>query len=82
MMSSSYNPHIRYGLCLALAIGGPLEQGEAIAELIWPFFTDTTDFVKQGALLAIAMLILNGALSATRVADFRKVLDTILAKKH
>ncbi|XP_051912692.1 26S proteasome non-ATPase regulatory subunit 1-like [Hippocampus zosterae] len=82
MMSSSYNPHIRYGLCLALAVGGPLEQGEAIADLIWPFFTDTTEFVRQAAFLAIAMLALNGALSATRVADFRKLIDTVLAKKH
>lgn len=42
MMSSSYNPHIRYGLCIALAIGGPLDQGDMIADLIWPYFNDTT----------------------------------------
>lgn len=82
MMSSSYNPHIRYGLCFALAIGGPLDQGEAMAELIWPFFTDTTEFVKQAAFLSVAILGLNGALSQSRMADYRKLIETSLAKKH
>ena len=55
MLLYSYNPYIRYGCVMALAIGSK-DSKEAI-ELIWPLLTDTVDFVRQGVYIALSILL-------------------------
>lgn len=59
LLSESYNPHVRYGACLALAIGCSHmdDPSEALA-LLEHLKDDKVDFVKQGALIACAMLLM------------------------
>lgn len=54
MLLYSYNPYIRYGCVMALAIGAK-ETKDAL-ELIWPLLTDSVDFVRQGVYVALSIL--------------------------
>lgn len=56
LLTLSYNPHIRYATAIALGIAcaGTL-YADAISA-IEPMLTDTVDFVRQGALIALGMI--------------------------
>lgn len=74
MLLYSYNPYIRYGCIVALAIGSKTCK-ESI-ELIWPLLTDSVDFVRQGAYISLAcMLQISTNQSEPRLADFRKTIE-------
>eukprot|EP00889_Picochlorum_renovo_P006592 jgi/Picre1/33622/NNA_001102.t1 len=56
LLSESYNPHVRYGTCLAVGISGAgsgLKEASKLLESLW---NDPVDFVMQGALIATAMV--------------------------
>lgn len=73
MLLYSYNPYIRYGCIVALAIGSKTCK-ESI-ELIWPLLNDSVDFVRQGAYISLAcMLQISTNQSEPRLADFRKTI--------
>ncbi|KAL5583397.1 hypothetical protein UlMin_015839 [Ulmus minor] len=58
LLSESYNPHVRYGA--ALAVGNSC-AGTGLSEaisLLEPLISDVVDFVRQGALIAMAMVML------------------------
>lgn len=79
MLLYSYNPYIRYGCIVALAIGSKTSK-ESI-ELIWPLLTDSVDFVRQGAFISLAMLLQVATnQSEPRLADFRKTIEETLVK--
>jgi 26S proteasome regulatory subunit N2 len=81
MLLYSYNPFIRYGCIIALAIGSK-DNKEAI-ELIWPNLTDSVDFVRQGAFVALAILFqVSTNQSEPKLADFRKTIEEVLSKIH
>ena len=74
MLLYSYNPYIRYGCIMALAIGSKNNK-EAI-ELIWPNLTDSVDFVRQGSYVALALLLqVSTNNSEPKLADFRKSIE-------
>ncbi|PBP26368.1 proteasome/cyclosome [Diplocarpon rosae] len=57
LLSESYNPHVRYGAAMALGISC---AGTGLAEaidLLEPMTKDPTDFVRQGALISLAMIM-------------------------
>lgn len=81
MLLYSYNPYIRYGCIMALAIGAK-DSKEAI-DLIWPLLTDSVDFVRQAACIGLAMIFqVSTNQSEPKVTDFRKSLEEILGKSH
>lgn len=55
MLMYSYNPFVRYGCVMALAIGA--KDPKETIDLLWPMLTDTVDFVRQGVYIALAMLL-------------------------
>jgi len=74
MLLYSYNPYIRYGCIMALAIGS--KTTKETLELIWPHLTDTVDFVRQGAYISLSMLLQVATnQSEPRLADFRKTIE-------
>ncbi|KAL7753562.1 proteasome regulatory particle base subunit [Sorochytrium milnesiophthora] len=81
LLSESYNPNVRYGACLALGIscaGTGLQ-----AYLLEPLVKDPVDYVRQGALIAQAMvLVQQNDVSAPKVAAVRKHYEKILSDKH
>lgn len=80
LLAESFNPHVRYGAAMAVGIAcAGTGQRDGIA-LLEPLLLDATDFVRQGALLAMAMVLMEQPES--RVAGFRKHLDKVIGDKH
>jgi 26S proteasome regulatory subunit N2 len=81
MLMYSYNPFIRYGCVMALAIGCK-DNKEAI-EMIWPLLNDSVDFVRQGVYVALAILFQASTnQSEPKLVDFRKTVEEIIGKTH
>jgi 26S proteasome regulatory subunit N2 len=81
MLLYSYNPYIRYGCIVALAIGS--KNIKEPLDLIWPSLTDSVDFVRQGAYISIALLLqVSTNQSEPKLLDFRKTIDELLVKTH
>ncbi|GKU98640.1 hypothetical protein SLEP1_g11615 [Rubroshorea leprosula] len=83
LLSESYNPHVRYGAALAVGIScAGTGLSEAIS-LLEPLTSDVVDFVRQGALIAMAMVMVQiNEASDTRVGAFRRQLEKIILDKH
>ncbi|KAJ4955156.1 hypothetical protein NE237_011939 [Protea cynaroides] len=83
LLSESYNPHVRYGAAMAVGIScAGTGLGEAIS-LLEPLTSDVVDFVRQGALIAMAMVMVQTSeASDSRVGTFRRQLEKIILDKH
>jgi 26S proteasome regulatory subunit N2 len=83
LLSESYNPHVRYGATLALGIAC---AGTGLAEaldILQPMTKDTVEFVRQGALIALAMvLIQQNEHSCPKSVEIRKLYETTIADKR
>ncbi|XP_020709438.2 26S proteasome non-ATPase regulatory subunit 1 isoform X2 [Athalia rosae] len=83
LLAESYNPHVRYGAAMALGIacaGTGLK--EAIA-LLDPMTNDPVNFVRQGALIASAMILIQQTeATCPRVKDFRALYAKVVVDKH
>ncbi|XP_019093277.1 PREDICTED: 26S proteasome non-ATPase regulatory subunit 1 homolog B-like [Camelina sativa] len=82
LLSQSYNPHVRYGAALAVGIScAGTGLSEAIS-LLEPLTSDVVDFVRQGAIVAMAMVMVQvSEASDSRVGEFRHQLDKILPEE-
>ncbi|KAL0366742.1 UNVERIFIED_CONTAM: 26S proteasome non-ATPase regulatory subunitA [Sesamum radiatum] len=71
LLSESYNPHVRYGAALAVGIScAGTGLSEAIS-LLEPLTSDVVDFVRQGALISMAMVMVQiSEASDSRVGAF------------
>lgn len=83
LLSESFNPHVRYGATLALGISC---AGTGLAEavtLLEPMTKDPIDFVRQGACIALSMILIqqNDQLNPA-VAGARKTFSKIMTDKH
>ncbi|KAH9259314.1 hypothetical protein BASA81_002357 [Batrachochytrium salamandrivorans] len=81
LLSESYNPHVRYGACMALGIGcsAQADPKEAL-DLLEPLLDDKTDFVRQGAMMATAILLAPiKPESDARSKRFRDKLATVVS---
>eukprot|EP00051_Salpingoeca_urceolata_P028070 m.484767 g.484767 ORF g.484767 m.484767 type:complete len:964 (+) comp23539_c0_seq1:200-3091(+) len=82
LLSESFNPHVRYGSCMALGIacaGTGLK--EAIA-LIEPMCSDSEPFVRQGAYVALAMIMIQQPNSHPKSQSIRKLFAKSVSDKH
>lgn len=57
LLAESYNPHVRYGACMAVGISSAGTASRAAIALLEPLCKDKVDFVRQGALMALAMVL-------------------------
>ena len=81
LLAESYNPHVRYGAAMALGLGCCATGNKDALALLEPLASDGTDFVRQGAHIATALLLLQQPEGA-RVGPFRRQLDKVIADKH
>jgi len=83
LLSESYNPHVRYGAAMAIGIAC---AGSSLLEahnLLQPLMSDTSDFVRQGAIIAMGLLYMQTSPGKTeRVKEFRDKLQKVIADKH
>jgi len=83
LLAESYNPHVRYGAAMALGIAcAGTGQAEAL-EMLETLSKDIVDYVRQGALLAMAMItIQHNESTCPKAPKFRKHLETVVANKR
>ncbi|KAI9713742.1 MAG: hypothetical protein M1812_006580 [Candelaria pacifica] len=83
LLSESYNPHVRYGAAMALGISCAGTGLDEAVDLLEPMVKDPTDFVRQGALIALSMIMIqqNEAMNP-KVASIRKTLQKNIGDRH
>lgn len=83
LLSQSHNPHVRYGTALALGIACAGRATPAALEVIEPLTKDSVDFVRQGALQASAMILIQqNEIVHPKVKDFTKLYAETIKNKH
>lgn len=83
LLAESYNPHVRYGATMALGIACAGTGLHEAIDLLEPMMKDSTDFVRQGALISLAMIMVqqNEAMNP-KVATIRKTLAKVIGDRH
>ncbi|KAL9127651.1 MAG: hypothetical protein Q9217_003519 [Psora testacea] len=83
LLSESYNPHVRYGAAMALGISCAGTGLDEAIDLLEPMIKDPTDFVRQGALIALSMIMIqqNEAMNP-KVGSVRKTLQKAIGDRH
>lgn len=83
LLSESYNPHVRYGAAMALGISCAGTGLEEAIDLLEPMIKDPTDFVRQGTLISLAMIMVQQTEAMNpKVASIRKTLKRIVGDRH
>ena len=81
LLSESYNPHVRCGATLALGIACAGTGLQDAVDILEPMAKDPVDFVRQGALIALGMVLIQQSdvavpsVSSTRNSDAKIVAD-------
>jgi 26S proteasome regulatory subunit N2 len=83
LLSESYNPHVRYGAAMALGISCAGTGLDEAIDLLEPMLKDPTDFVRQGALISLAMvLVQQNETMNPKVGSIRKMMNKIITDRH
>ena len=80
LLAASYNPHVRYGSALAVGIACAAGATEKIRKealgVLEPLLKDRVDFVRQGAFIGLAMLLIqHNEKSEPKLALLRKSIS-------
>jgi len=83
LLSESYNPHVRCGATLALGIACAGTGLQDAVEILEPMTKDSVDFVRQGAFIALGMILVqqSEAVSSSMVS-IRSLYAKIVSDKH
>ena len=83
LLAASYNPHLRYGAAMAVGIACAGTGQASALELLEPLWADSVDFVRQGAFMGTAMvLIQHNETQTPLVKKFREQLEKYTKDPH
>jgi len=83
LLSESYNPHVRCGATLALGIACAGTGLQDAIEILEPMTKDSVDFVRQGAFIALGMILVQQSdASSPSLASIRTTYTKIVGDKH
>ncbi|TYJ57313.1 hypothetical protein B9479_002046 [Cryptococcus floricola] len=83
LLAESYNPHVRYGATLALGISCAGTGLESAIDLLEPMTKDPVDFVRQGAYISLAMILIQQSEAASpKSVSIRELFAKVVADKH
>merc|ERR1711970_553360 len=83
LLSESYNPHVRYGAAMALGIACAGTGNKEALGLIEPMKNDPTNYVRQGALIASALIMIQQTeVTCPKVNQFRQLYSKVINDKH
>jgi 26S proteasome regulatory subunit N2 len=83
LLSESYNPNVRYGAALALGIACAGTALPEAIDLLEPMLKDSSDFARQGVLIAMAMILIQqNEQSSPKVVTFRQTLEKVYSNRH
>lgn len=82
LLSESHNPHVRYGTTMALGVACAGTAMTAAVDLLEPMMKDPVDFVRQGAMIALAMIQIQQTDQTPRVSGLREQFANVISAKH
>lgn len=83
LLSESYNPHVRCGAAMALGIACAGTGSKDALGLLEPLTSDSVNYVRQGALIASAMVLVQYTEeSCPKVKLFRETYKKVINDKH
>ncbi|KAG8834158.1 proteasome regulatory particle base subunit [Serendipita sp. 399] len=83
LLSESYNPHVRCGATLALGIACAGSGLQDAVEILEPMTKDPVDFVRQGALVALGMILVQQTEASVPASSTTRTLYAkIIGDKH
>ena len=83
LLSESYNPHVRYGAAMALGISCAGTGLDEAIDLLEPMIKDPTDFVRQGAFIALSMILVQqNEVMNPKAGSIRKTLQKAVGDRH
>ncbi len=83
LLAESFNPHVRYGACLAIGIACAGTGSSDSLLLLEPMLSDPVDFVRQGCLLALSLIFMQQSeFSAPLVKWFREKIAGIVKDNY
>ncbi len=84
LLLESFNPHVRYASCMAVGIAMAGSGNSESIALLEPMLDDMTDYVRQGALMGIAMIYMqqSDTCNGRKIRSFRERLSNIVSEKH
>ncbi|KAL0951329.1 hypothetical protein HGRIS_008034 [Hohenbuehelia grisea] len=83
LLSESYNPHVRCGATLALGIACAGTGLQDAVEILEPMTKDSVDFVRQGAFIALGMILVQQSeTSSPSLASTRALYHKVVSDKH
>lgn len=83
LLSESYNPHVRYGAAMALGICCAGSGNKEAISLLEPMTNDPVNYVRQGALIASALILIQQTEAlCPKVKEFRQLYAKVIADKH
>jgi 26S proteasome regulatory subunit N2 len=83
LLAESYNPHVRYGAALALGISCAGTGEKEAIELLESLAKDRVDFVRQGAMISLAMVLVQYSDAYDpKVVQVRKMFEKSWTGRH
>ncbi|KAH9279147.1 26S proteasome non-ATPase regulatory subunit 1 [Echinococcus granulosus] len=83
LLAESYHPHLRYGAAMALGIACAGTANKEAISLLEQLLDGTVHFVRQGALIAMAMVFMQqNAVSCPKSSEFRERCLKIISDRH
>lgn len=83
LLSESHNPHVRYGTALALGISCAGTGLKEAIDVLMPMMKDPVDFVRQGSMIAIAMILIQqNEKTYPRINQFHQSFAKVITSKH
>lgn len=83
LLLESFNPHVRYGACMAIGFSHPASGDHDALSLLEPIITDPIDFVRQGALMATALVLMQQSHARVQtLASFRERIANLVKDKY
>lgn len=80
VLIESYNPHVRYGVVMALGISAAGTGQSNIIDTLWDMKDDTSNFVRQGIYIALALVMVQVTEKQNpKVKEFRQLLENKIA---
>ena len=82
LLAASFNPHVRYGACLAVGIACAGTGSSEALNLLEPMMDDNVDYVRQGAFMSLALVLMQQAEQRIpKVKAFREKIASAVTEK-
>lgn len=82
LLSESFNPHVRYGTCLALGIAFAATGNAQALSLLEPLYKDSVAFVRQGSMIALGMIMMQQTAEHPKFEMAKGLFKKVISGKH